>query len=110
VDTAVVRLSSAVETEGEWLLLAVADNGTGIAPEKMRELFRPFVSTKGASGTGLGLAVSRKIVREHGGEILVDSEVGKGSTFTIRLPLRGPGGAEVRQTMTVKPIKPPPPN
>jgi signal transduction histidine kinase len=46
------------------------------------------VSTKGSRGTGLGLAVSRKILREHGGDIVLRSEVGKGSTFALRLPLR----------------------
>jgi signal transduction histidine kinase len=101
-----VVVSSAVEGDGEWLRLMVADNGTGIAPEKMRELFRPFVSTKGARGTGLGLAVSRKILREHGGDILVESTLGQGSTFTMRLPLRGPGGPE-QGTMTHNPSRPP---
>jgi signal transduction histidine kinase len=73
-----------------WVRIEVEDNGTGIAPEKLGELFRPFVSTKGARGTGLGLAVSRKILREHGGDILVQSELGKGSIFTLRLPVRSP--------------------
>ena len=54
------------------------DNGTGIPPEKVEDIFRPFVSTKGSKGTGLGLAVSRKILREHGGDILVQSRAGQG--------------------------------
>jgi signal transduction histidine kinase len=102
----VVVVSSSVEGDGEWLRLSVADNGTGIEPEKMRELFRPFISTKGARGTGLGLAVSRKILREHGGDILVESTLGQGSTFTMRLPLRGPGAPE-EGTMTHNPPRPP---
>ncbi|GBD36021.1 Sensor protein FixL [bacterium HR36] len=66
--------------------IRVADTGPGIPPEKLGELFKPFVSTKGARGTGLGLAVSRKIVREHGGDIVVHSRPGQGSEFVIRLP------------------------
>jgi signal transduction histidine kinase len=73
-----------------WARLQVKDNGPGIAEEKVNDIFRPFVSTKGAKGTGLGLAVSRKILREHGGDILVQSKPGRGSVFTLRLPLRSP--------------------
>src|SRR5262249_42950597 len=79
------------ESDGQrsWVRILVQDNGTGIPPEKVAEIFRPFVSTKGSRGTGLGLAVSRKILREHGGDILVQSQPGAGSTFVLRLPLRG---------------------
>ncbi|MFO0879242.1 MAG: ATP-binding protein [Gemmataceae bacterium] len=72
-----------------WLRIQVQDNGPGIAANKLAEIFRPFVSTKGSRGTGLGLAVSRKILREHGGDITVQSQIGVGSTFTLRLPTRG---------------------
>jgi signal transduction histidine kinase len=77
------------KTDGDpmdWVRIQVKDNGPGIPPEKVGEIFRPFVSSKGARGTGLGLAVSRKILREHGGDILVQSVVGQGSTFILRLP------------------------
>ena len=87
----------------EWLCVRVRDNGTGIPPEKLGDIFRPFVSTKGSRGTGLGLAVSRKILREHGGDIVVQSEVAKGSTFTLRLPLRHPA----RQDTATFPVVPP---
>src|SRR5262249_18846681 len=70
-----------------WVRLTVKDNGPGIPVEKLQDIFRPFVSTKGSRGTGLGLPVSRKILREHGGDILVESELGKGSVFILRLPL-----------------------
>ncbi|MCS7016774.1 MAG: ATP-binding protein [Gemmatales bacterium] len=73
--------------------IRVADSGPGIPAEKLGELFKPFVSTKGARGTGLGLAVSRKIVREHGGELTVQSEPGRGSEFVVHLPLVGPAAA-----------------
>src|SRR5262249_34749241 len=81
---------SEAEPDGSWVRLFVRDNGPGIPFERQTEIFRPFVSTKGSRGTGLGLAVSRKILREHGGDILLQSHPGKGSTFTLRLPLRSP--------------------
>jgi signal transduction histidine kinase len=68
--------------------IIVRDNGVGVPEEDLPGLFQIFTSTKGTRGTGLGLPVSRKIVREHGGEIVVSSEVGKGSTFTVELPMR----------------------
>lgn len=89
-----VVVSTRREADGGWVRVEVRDNGTGVEPEKLNEIFRPFVSTKGARGTGLGLAVSRKTVREHGGDIVVVSQPGRGSTFVLRLPLRAlPGGA-----------------
>jgi signal transduction histidine kinase len=105
-ESARVVVSTARETDGEWLCVRVRDNGTGIAPEKLADIFRPFVSTKGARGTGLGLAVSRKIMREHGGDIVVQSVVGKGSAFTLRLPLRTLT-SEARETATGLPVYPP---
>ena len=68
------------------LTIEVADNGPGIPDEQRQQIFEPFFSTKGSNGTGLGLAVTAKIVREHGGEILVGrSEMG-GAAFRIVLP------------------------
>ncbi len=66
--------------------VAVEDNGPGIPPEVMDSLFSPFLSTKKGRGTGLGLAVSQKIVQEHGGRILVESALKRGSKFTLELP------------------------
>ena len=68
--------------------VAVADNGPGMPPESLAEIFNIFVSTKGARGTGLGLTVSRKILREHGGDIRVTTTPGAGSTFVMEFPLR----------------------
>lgn len=79
-----------VETgmEGNEVCVRISDNGTGIAPEDLERIFDPFFTTKPAEeGTGLGLAVSRTLVSQHGGRITVDSEVGKGSVFTVWLPL-----------------------
>ncbi|MEM7229644.1 MAG: ATP-binding protein [Planctomycetota bacterium] len=66
--------------------LEVTDNGPGIPPEWQEDIFEAFVSRKGQRGTGLGLSVSRKIVREHGGTITVRSQVGSGTTFAVVLP------------------------
>ena len=65
----------------------VKDNGTGIAKKDLKNIFEPFFSTKGERGTGLGLSITYGIVKKLGGEIEVESELGKGSTFTIVLPL-----------------------
>jgi two-component system sensor histidine kinase HydH len=64
----------------------VADEGKGIAPDNLTNIFRPFFTTKG-HGTGLGLSLARRIVEAHGGSIGVRSEVGKGSQFEVRLPI-----------------------
>ena len=67
--------------------IAVEDSGCGIPEADLPHLFEPFFSTKGTHGTGLGLAVTWGIVLAHGGTIDVRSAVGKGSRFTVRLPL-----------------------
>jgi PAS domain S-box-containing protein len=72
--------------DGTHAELQIADNGKGMTPEQTRQLFVPFFSTK-ADGTGLGLAMAQQIVVEHGGRIECASEVGKGTTFTLHLPL-----------------------
>ena len=72
--------------QGRWAVLDVIDTGVGIAERARERIFDLYFSTK-EDGMGLGLAISRSIVEEHGGSILAQSEVGKGSQFTIRLPL-----------------------
>lgn len=67
--------------------IKISDSGSGIRKEDLPKIFEPFYSTKGQSGTGLGLAVIWGIIDNHNGTIGVDSEVGKGTTFTIRLPI-----------------------
>ena len=71
--------------EDKGVIISIQDNGVGMGPEDLAHLFEPFYTTK-PSGTGLGLSISYDIVAQHGGEILVDSEPGQGTTFTIRLP------------------------
>ena len=74
--------------------LRVSDTGVGIPPERLRLIFEPFYTTKepdehGHGGTGLGLSVCRQIIEQHRGRIRVESVVGKGSTFTVKLPMHG---------------------
>lgn len=103
-----VAVSTLPDPVEGWVRIEILDNGMGIPPEKLNQLFRPFVSTKGARGTGLGLAVSRKILREHGGDIEVRSQAGKGSKFILRLPLKSPVGSEPIASQTLPgPIAPP---
>ncbi|GBD10371.1 Blue-light-activated protein [bacterium HR23] len=73
--------------DGGQVCIAVKDTGIGISPQVRQHLFEPFFTTKGPRGTGLGLAVSYSIVKRYGGDITVESAVGKGSTFTVRLPI-----------------------
>ena len=68
--------------------ITILDNGYGICEEDREKLFQIFFSTKGSKGTGLGLAVTHKIITEHDGTIDVESEVGQGTKFTIKLPMR----------------------
>jgi signal transduction histidine kinase len=70
-------------------LITVSDNGKGIAPENLDKIFDPFFTTKAVGkGTGLGLSISFGIIEDHGGHLSVESEVGKGTTFTIELPYK----------------------
>jgi signal transduction histidine kinase len=76
----------------------VSDTGVGIPPDQLRQIFEPFFTTKqpdeyGRGGTGLGLSVCRQIIEQHHGRIRVESVVGKGSTFTVKLPKRLPEDA-----------------
>jgi signal transduction histidine kinase len=89
-----VAVATARDAEEGWIKIIILDNGVGIAPARIADLFKPFVSTKGSKGTGLGLAVSRKIIREHAGDIVVQSQPDKGSRFTVRLPIKSPLSAD----------------
>jgi signal transduction histidine kinase len=83
-----VIVSTGIDAGAGELLVGVEDNGVGIPEAGRASIFEVFSSTKGARGTGLGLPVSDKIVREHGGKIAVESTEGVGSRFLIRLPMR----------------------
>lgn len=105
-----VGVQTLLEAGGEWVRIIVLDHGPGIEPEKFNEIFKPFVSMKGSRGTGLGLPVSRKILREHGGDIIVESKLNKGSKFILRLPLKSPLLADVGSTMQMAPLTAPEPD
>jgi two-component system NtrC family sensor kinase len=88
----------AIEKQGEitiktWeedgsILAAISDTGRGIPKEDLNKIFEPFFTTKEVGkGTGLGLGITYEIVQKHNGEIAVKSEVGKGTTFTVRIPI-----------------------
>jgi PAS domain S-box-containing protein len=82
------RVHVVTAVTGQRALAKVSDTGAGIAPEALTRIFDPFFTTKPAGvGTGLGLAISRDILTRIGGEIRVDSTVGRGTTFTVELPL-----------------------
>jgi signal transduction histidine kinase len=91
------RVAISVELQGDLLVYRVADTGIGIAKDKIETLFTEFrqgdtTITSEFGGTGLGLSITKKFVEMHGGRIWVDSEPGKGSTFSFAIPLRLAGG------------------
>ena len=70
--------------------IAITDTGVGIAPENLRKVFNPFFTTKEVGkGTGLGLSVSFDIIEKHGGTVKFESQLGRGTAFTIVLPMNG---------------------
>ncbi|MBN2218340.1 MAG: FHA domain-containing protein [Pirellulales bacterium] len=85
-----VEMAAEWDAKAEMLRVVVHDNGPGIPADVMKNLFSPFVSSKGARGTGLGLPVSQKILAEHGGRIQVESTPDEGSTFTLQWPAVAP--------------------
>ena len=82
----IVELRTGYSEESAEIWIEVADNGPGIAEEQLENLFHLFESTKGSRGTGIGLAVSQKIIREHSGEIIVESQLNRGSRFRMIWP------------------------
>jgi signal transduction histidine kinase len=89
--TITVHARRAQENGRDWITIAVADTGIGMTPEQMGKLFQEFSqanasTTRKYGGTGLGLAISRRFCQMMGGDIAVESEPGKGSVFTVRLP------------------------
>ncbi len=84
----IVEVTTAIDIAKKQVAVCVTDNGEGISEEDAERIFSPFESKKGARGTGLGLPVSRKILREHGGDVELDSTPGHGTTFILRWPLQ----------------------
>ncbi len=89
-NTGAVTISSSFDEKNQQAVITVGDNGEGIAPNEIENIFDMFHSTKGHGGTGLGLAVSKKIIEEHSGTITVSSHHKQGSIFTIKLPANQP--------------------
>jgi signal transduction histidine kinase len=84
---AAVSVATGYDSARGLVSVTVSDNGPGVPADLLPHIFNIFESTKGTRGTGIGLAVSRKIIREHGGEIHVDSREGEGARFTLEWPL-----------------------
>ena len=101
-----VAVQTILEPDGNWAKVIVLDNGPGIAADAVEDIFKPFVSTKGSRGTGLGLPVSRKILREHGGDIVVQSVPEKGSKFSLRIPMKSAFAGESSGTHVHPPVRP----
>ncbi|HTV48132.1 MAG TPA: ATP-binding protein [Phycisphaerae bacterium] len=95
----VITLTSDVDAMNQRAVVEVQDNGIGIKPDDLNRIFQPFYSTKGQKGTGLGLAVTKKIIEEHGGQIQATSKVGGGTTFRILLPLYTSKAGDSGETM-----------
>jgi PAS domain S-box-containing protein len=98
-DTNQILVRTYIDSATDQVVIAVTDTGAGMSPESLRKLFRPFFTTKAAgAGTGLGLAICQRIVTGFGGEIRVESTLGKGTTFRVYLP---PTSAEPRLSQRV---------
>ncbi|MEQ3724627.1 ATP-binding protein [Alcanivorax sp.] len=83
------NITIAAQSDEQWCTLTIADDGPGIADESLQQIFEPFYTTKPiGQGTGLGLSISHDIIQHHGGTMTVESQLGTGTTFTIRLPLK----------------------
>jgi two-component system NtrC family sensor kinase len=88
LDGGTLQIRAHTSTDGQWMVIDVADTGVGIDPEHLSRIFDPFYTTKQVGrGTGLGLSVTYGIVEKHGGHIEVKSRVGAGATFIVTLPL-----------------------
>ena len=73
-----------------WIRIEIQDTGVGMSAHVKDRIFEPFFTTKGENGNGLGLSIVRRIVQEHGGDVRIESQAGKGSRFILLLPLSGP--------------------
>jgi two-component system, NtrC family, sensor kinase len=82
------KINIATRLDGKNAIVRISDTGKGIKPEHLTKIFDPGFTTKGVGvGTGLGLSISFRIIQDHHGSISVESDVGKGTTFTLRLPI-----------------------
>ncbi|UCC29728.1 MAG: FHA domain-containing protein [Phycisphaerales bacterium] len=93
-----VNISTSYRADDGQVVVSIGDNGPGIEPEERDKVFDPFHSSKGQGGTGLGLAAANKIVAELNGEIELESVVGEGTTFHVKLPIKSAGPADSEDT------------
>jgi PAS domain S-box-containing protein len=97
------KITVTTQKEGDAVWIRISDTGSGIPKEVLPKIFNPFFTTKPVgSGTGLGLSICFEIVRSHGGEIQVESEIGKGTTFSVHLPIREGGPALENKAQELK--------
>ena len=96
----VITVRSEFDPLSRQLVIRVIDNGVGMGPAEAGRIFEVFYTTKGHKGTGLGLAVAKKVIDEHAGHIDVETAPGQGTTFTITLPLHPPQPASAADTDT----------
>ena len=89
-----LRTTDADRSGTEGVAIEVSDTGLGIPPDRLRKIFDPFFTTRTHGGTGLGLSISYTLMARYGGAITVESEVGRGSAFTVWLPVARPSDAE----------------
>jgi signal transduction histidine kinase len=78
-------------TDREWVSISIKDTGIGMKAREKRRAFDPFYSSRGPEREGMGLTLSQWVVRRHGGEILINSERGRGTTVVVRLPVSEKG-------------------
>jgi signal transduction histidine kinase len=83
-DGGTLKISTSMEEK--WAVVEIADNGCGIAPEITTKIFEPYFTTK-HGGTGLGLAMSAKIIDDHKGQIQISSDQSRGTTVSVKLPI-----------------------
>jgi DNA-binding response OmpR family regulator/anti-sigma regulatory factor (Ser/Thr protein kinase) len=99
--TVTLRVTRELHERSEWITFAVSDTGRGMTHDEMKGLFRPFYQVEGghtrkAGGTGLGLSITKSLAEQMGGTVTVSSEIGRGSTFAVRVPVAGPPTATPR--------------
>jgi signal transduction histidine kinase len=86
----VLRIETGLSSKEPAVVVKIKDSGIGIPEEDIPRLFEPFYTTRKRKGVGLGLSVVYGIIQEHGGSIYVQSKVGEGATFRVKLPLQPP--------------------
>jgi GAF domain-containing protein/CheY-like chemotaxis protein len=100
------RLTITTQPQSEdWVEVKISDSGIGMTEEVKKRIFDPFFTTKGVTNSGLGMSVSYGIIKRHGGEILIESELGKGTTFILHLPTGYGEEAPREEKKVIKPVK-----